>query len=319
MPATAPVITIKGVCATEPKPGAPCQTVITRAQFELLLSALNPRLPETARPEVADSYAKLLALATRAEKEGVANDPSFKEQMRIMRLRFLAQAYERHLRERFEKLSDAEIDQYYKSNIGRFEEATLRRVYIPRVLKTDAGAPAAPAAAASPGEAAASPQASPAAQPPPAPASPSAEDAARKLAEQVRERATKGESLDTIQQDVFAIAKTDAPAPSTMLGPRRRGSLPPSHESEVFALKPGEVSPVFTEGSALFVYKVESKRVLPLGQVREEVRRAVVQQKMQDHMSELTGSVQTTLNPDYFTATPPAQRPAAKPATPPTP
>src|SRR5262245_14153970 len=79
----AAVITVAGVCAgsaTDAKAAASpdCKTVITRAEFERILGAISPNgVPVAARKQLATRYAMALAMADRAEKEGLDKGPRF--------------------------------------------------------------------------------------------------------------------------------------------------------------------------------------------------------------------------------------------------
>src|SRR5262249_59674649 len=123
----------------------------------------------------------------------------------------------------------AEIEKFYNDNKAAFEEAIVRRLMIPKPAATPPSAPPASGSEAKPAESA-SPQ-------------PAPDEAAQKAyAEKARERAVAGEDFDKIQSDAFLFYKTTIAPPTTVLGPRRRGTLPPDQESAVFALKPGDVS-----------------------------------------------------------------------------
>src|ERR1051326_3293048 len=52
VPATAPIITIEGFC--QDPAAKPCQTVVTRADFEKLMHALDPNMQPQGRQSLAD-------------------------------------------------------------------------------------------------------------------------------------------------------------------------------------------------------------------------------------------------------------------------
>src|ERR1051326_2021155 len=136
----APVITIHGICPrdqrTVPDKSNSCTVVLTRAQFENMVSSMNitnqPYTPPALRG-FATGYATLLALAEAGEKEGVDKDPRFQELMQMARIRGLADSYRRHLQEKYGNPSPEEIEQYYKQNLNRFEQVRIERIQIPKV------------------------------------------------------------------------------------------------------------------------------------------------------------------------------------------
>src|SRR5215831_3535619 len=76
------VITIKGLCDKSATPSAsPCQTVVTRAQFEKLTNALLPNMKPSLQLQVAHGYPDLLEMAQAAEARGVDKTSRFQERL----------------------------------------------------------------------------------------------------------------------------------------------------------------------------------------------------------------------------------------------
>ena len=290
--ASAPVITIENLCPA-PKPNIPCKTVITKGEFERILNSVRPNLPPGARMQIAQRYAELLTFAEKGEQAGVERTPEFQDQLKLMRMQALAGAYNHYLQEKYAKASDAEVEKYYKDNQPAYEEITLRRIYIPRPVAAGEKKPALD------------------------------EAATKALVEKIRARAAAGEDFDKLQQEAQTAANPEAPkgAPnSTSLGPRRRGQLPKSQESVLFDLAPGKVSEVMEEPAGYFIYKVDSKQVLPLDKVQGQIARQLEEQKLRDAVQDAIGSVKTTFNEAYFNVPPgseAAPAPASKGAEPP--
>jgi len=316
VPATAPVIVLNGFCeapaASAAKPAAVtpqnCKKVITKAEFEKIMDAVVPKSRRTeaelnpqVKQAIARQYTDILVLANEAKKRGVQRNPNTQELMRLSQLQVLAQGLLQQMNEKAQP-SPAEIEKHYNENKVAFEEAILRRLFIPKQTSTSAQSTTT------------SGEAKPAQQPP---ATSVSEAAQKTFADKVRERAAAGEDFDKLQKEAFDFAKNTQTPPSTQLGPRRRGSLPPDHDAAVFALKGGEVSQLFDTASGWYLYKVESKRQVPLNEVREEIVRRLQPEKFSDARTAISNSVKPDLNPDYFGAAPStasAATPAAKPA-----
>ncbi|MCI0348062.1 MAG: peptidyl-prolyl cis-trans isomerase, partial [Acidobacteriales bacterium] len=309
---TAPVITLNGYCEAPAAASAPaakpasrnCKKVITKADFERILSAAIPanrRADLLANPQIkqqiARQYAEIMVMANEARKRGIQRRPATQEMMRINQLQVLAQGLMQDLSEQSTP-SPAEVDKYYSENKAAFEEAIIRRLMVPKPTPPAATTPAASGSEAKTAE--------------PAPPQPAPDEAAQKAyVAKARERAVAGEDFDKIQSDAFLLYKSTLAPPTTVLGPRRRGSLPPDHDAAVFALKPGEVSQWFDTPNGSYLYKVESKRIVPLGEVREEITRRLQPQKLNDSRTAIMNAVQTDLNQDYFGAAAPAVPPQA--------
>lgn len=283
VPATAPVITVEGVCpAAPPKSAAAgqttvqqaCTTTVTKAQFEKLLNALNSTnqpIPPAMRRNLAQAYVELLAFSQAAEKAGIDKDQRFLEVMRLVRMRTLADLYRRDLEEKYRTPPQTEVQAYYNQNLPRYEEIKLNRIFIP--AKNTA-----------------------------AQNKDDWEKKAAQVANDIHDRAAKGEDIDKLQKEAYTTLGLTIAPPSTALGPRRRGMLGQSDEQELFALKPGEVSKVEQEPAGYIIYKIESRQTLPVEQVKDEISRELFRQKLDAELKAITGSVKSEFNDQYFGA-----------------
>jgi hypothetical protein len=289
VPADAVVIEIHGLCpagdASQTKPDS-CLTTITRAQFDTMLSALgvnNRTTSVAAMRSLAESYVQLMAMAAAAEKAGVDKEPRFNELMKVVRVRTLADVYRRSLEEKFGNPSDDDVAAYYNNNKDKFEELRLDRVFVPRV----------------------NPRLLPAQQ----------LDFARKaarVAEEMRVRAINGEDIAKLQNEASKVLGVSAPA-TTDIGAKRRGSLPPAIEKDVFALKGGEVTRLEIEPSGYNFYKLRSRDTMPLQLAKNEIVRELSRKNMEAAMKSATGNVHADLNEKFFRPQPPQ---GAQPRTP---
>jgi len=298
VPATEPVITIHGLCPTGTagtatkkgvSPSAGCTTKITKAQFDRLVQAINPNnqaLPANARRSIAQRYTELLAFANAAEKAGVEKDPRFSERLRIQRLSTLAEFYRLSLEEKYKNPPQSEIDAYYKEHQADFQQAKLRRIYIPKTdLSGKSNTPEQRTAF---------------------------QNKAEQLAKDIQERAAKGEDIDKLQKEVYSTLGMTSSPPSTEIGNVRKGALKPEDEKAIFALNPGGVYKS-DEASAIVIYKLESKETMPKEAAKDEISRTLFRQKMEARMKEITGSVKPDLNEKYFGPAAPAGPPQGPP------
>ena len=311
---TAPVITVHGVCnSTAPKrpaaagarktatPAAsasgPCETIITKAQFEKLLETVNSNVPVGMRRNIAQAYVELMAFAQAAQKAGVENDPKFAEQLRLLRMQAMVGIYRRNMEEKNRNPSPQEISTYYNQNLPKYEEIKLGRIFIPAKNPSSA-------------------------------TKDDWEKKAQQVANDMHDRAAKGEDFEKLQKEAYTTLGLTIAPPNTSVGTRRRGMLTPAEEQELFALKPGDVSKVEQEPAGYIIYKVESKQTLPQEQAKDEISRELFRQKMESQMKAINSGVKADFNDQYFGAsTPPpstimppgAQSPNAPAPKPPTP
>ena len=286
-----PVITIKGFCADATQQGNACKTVISRAQFEKLAEEQQPGMSPAMSRRLAAGYSTLLRMSAAAEKRGLDNGPTFDDLMRFARMQQLAMQLNRALREDSTKVSDADIEDYYKKNEASYEQATLARITIARAKQIK------PAAATTkPGETAGTNSAAP--SPPSEEQRKAAEEAMTKLAAELRARAVNGEDFDTLQKEAYAAAGLPGNAPTTKMEKVRRSSLPQGHQA-VMDMKPGEVSEVISDpNGGHYIYKLVSKQTLALETVKPEIQKAISGQRDRDAMQALQGNAD--LNEAYF-------------------
>ncbi|HET9183167.1 MAG TPA: peptidyl-prolyl cis-trans isomerase [Candidatus Angelobacter sp.] len=289
IPPTATVITVRGACAKQGSAKAACVTHVSKKEFDTLLKlVLPPSQPETPqiRRTLAQRYVELIAVADAAEKAGVQNSPEYA----LLRLRSLAEAYQRQITQKNQNIPQSEVEAYYNQHKDEYDSATLRRLYIP---KADPAKPKATAA-----EKAAFAK--------------KAED----VGNQMEERAKKGEDMDTLEKDAYhALGLTITP-PSTQIGPVRKGALPPATDKEIFSLSAGGTYKD-DEPTAMIVYKVEKKETIPLDKVKVEIERTLQREKIESKLKGITSSVKADYNEAYFGPVTPPESPEAPMAKPP--
>jgi len=277
VPADAVVMDIHGVCSglgDGAAKAAPCETQITKKQFNTMLMAVMAGVSSSTAPAAqrnfAESYAHLLALADAAQKSGIEKDPQFQELMKIVQVRTMAEAYRQFLQTKADNPAQSEIDAYYQQNTAKFEQIRLERVIIPPATGRRLPANV-----------------------------PDPNKKARDLASQIRERAVKGEDMTILQADAYKALGLPAP-PNTDLGTRRRGTLPAALETELFGLKPGEVSQIHTEPAGFTIYRLRTHDVPRVDVVRNEILRDLHQNYVTEAIKAAEGRVSTDLNADFF-------------------
>jgi hypothetical protein len=354
---SAAVITVKGVSCPEFSHAAPASTaaaktgaaagktgaaatakkptdcVITRAEFEKLTKALQQGptpLNAQQKRTLANQLPSAIAMSETAKKKGLDKTEGYTETLKFVKMRILAQKMQDSVREDADKVPDAKIETYYKENPEAYEQFSLDRLFIPKNKQATAEEKEEAKNEAKENEKLTDEQQK-------------AKEAADKakqekgeqemtaLAETLRQRAVGGEDFIKLQKDAFEAAGTKVDNPTVNLPKVRRTGLPPAHAS-VFDLKVGEVSAVISDNGGHYIYKVVSKEVLPLDQVKEEIHTKLKGEQLKSMMDKYTNSYQAVTNEIYFGPAPPpgpARRPrmtppgapqgAAQPATPPAP
>jgi parvulin-like peptidyl-prolyl isomerase len=271
VPESGPVITLKGLCpgSTGPATGPDCKTVITRAEFEKLVNTLNPEMPKNSQQMLAEQYAKALVLQDLAERQHLPETQHFKDMMDYMRTQILASEVVNQAKEKA-KPTPAEVQDYYDKHKSDYEQAAFKRLFIPKSkpsLKEDTKQPT---------------------------------DTALKLeADKMRARAANGEDFDKLQKEIYENAGLKTPPPPTSIPNWRRTMVPPTQVS-IFDLKSGEVSQPIVQPEGIYIYKLESKKTVPLNDVRAEIEQTMQNEKLRNSLEAVFNGVKPELNENYF-------------------
>src|SRR5271166_740224 len=202
----APVITINGLCDNPPADKAAdpnCKSVITRAEFEKILDAIQPNMPPRARRQFAMRYSSALVTAHKAHEMGLDQGPKFEDRMKLMRMQVLTQLFNQAVQDKAAQISDKDIEDYYTSKSADFEEADLQRIVVPRSQQLPASKVKLSATAQKKREK-------------------DAEEVMQKEADKLRARAVAGEDFAKLQNAAYALAALKAKPPTTKLEKMRR-------------------------------------------------------------------------------------------------
>lgn len=277
----APIITLNGLCEASHVGSANknCVSVVTRAEFERMIAAIQPKMAAPARRSFATRYGELVAMAQKAHEMGLDQGQEFEQHMEVARLSILSEELNQALRERTQ-ISDKDVLDYYRQNIATYEEADLQRMFVPRVqqLPTPKNKP-------SEAEAAARKQES--------------ENTMKAEAERLRARAVAGEDFNALQDEAFRLAGIHSGPSNTNLGKTRRSALPPD-QIFVMDLKPGEVSAVIPDLSGYIIYRVGEKTTEPLDQVQDDIRNTLSAKRVQEQLQGLLETAKPVLDESYF-------------------
>ena len=233
----------------------------------------------------------LIAMSEAAEEKGLEKTVRFEETMKFLKMRVLSSELQHAVQEEADNVPEQEIDEYYKKNPEAYEQFSLERLFIPR-FKQENTEKVNPEEKLSEEQQKAKDAADRAKQE-------QGEQEMTKLADTLRARAAAGEDFTKLQKEAFEAAGMKMDAPTVSLPTVRRTGLPPGHVA-VFDLKVGEVSQVLSDNGGHYVYKVVSKQVLPLDQVKPEIHATLKMQRMKEMMDKYTNSYKAETNEAYL-------------------
>jgi hypothetical protein len=119
------------------------------------------------------------------------------------------------------------------------------------------------------------------------------ESRAAARAEQARTRAIRGENFTALQSEIKDASST------TGLGPMPCRSLPETHRA-VCDLRPSEISTILVDKSGYSIYRLESKRLRDVEDVRDEIRATLERQHIQEQIQKFRTPASLELNEAYF-------------------
>lgn len=314
------VLTITGVCpaaekTTTPAKGgagktaaakkpADCKTEITRAEFEKIANGLSPNVTPQLKRQLETALPRFMALSEAAKAKGLDKSPRYLETLRVAKMQILTQELQRSVQDEADKVSQADIEAYYKKNPEAYEQYSLDRLFVPKYKTVEAEDKDDKDKDAKDKDDAKEPELTEEQQK----AKQAEEQAKRdkgaeeltKLADSLHEQAVAGGDFAKLQKDAFAASGTKVDSPTVNLPKVRRTGLPPAH-AEVFDLKVGEVSKVISDNGGHYVYKVVSKQLLPLDdQLSSEIHNKLKSERLKDMMDKYNNSFQSTPNEAYF-------------------
>jgi hypothetical protein len=290
------VITIQGLCERPPNSNATpvdCSTVITRADFEKLVNAVQPNMTAANRKPFATRYVTILLLAEKAHEMGLDKSPEFDEQMYIARLQLLARQAGEKMQRDAANVPESEISDYYQQHAADYKTISFDRIFIPK-QKEPEGKPN---------------------EPHPAKANQVSETEMKDEADKLRARAAAGEDPTKLQQEANDFAGNKTKVTNVKVENMRKTSIPPT-DAAIFDLKAGEVSQVFSDSTGYRIYKVTEVKDLPLASVHDEIAHALQGQNMKNSFESLQNSAKTTFDNSYFVtpAAPSLRNPGETPA-----
>ena len=118
-------------------------------------------------------------------------------------------------------------------------------------------------------------------------------------ADKMRTRAVAGEDFDKLQKEIYDSTGIKTPPPPTSIPNWRRTMVPPTQAS-IFDMKPGEVSQPIVQPEGIYIYKLESKKPVPLNEVRAKIEPTLQGEKLRTSLESVFNSVKPELNENYF-------------------
>jgi parvulin-like peptidyl-prolyl isomerase len=264
---------------------------LTRAQFELLLSALaeNGRPANTAaqKRQVAEQYAELETMAQEARKRKLDDSPQVKQMMAIQSDSFLANALAKRIADDTH-FTELDLRGYYDSHKNEFEEAQGSHILIRFKGST-------------------------------VPLKPNEKDLtdeeALAKAQDLRKKILAG-------ADFAELAKTESDdagsgAKGGDLGTFKHGQMVPAFDQAAFSIPVGEVSEPIKTQFGYHLIKIKSRDAKSFDASKAQIEKDLKPKMTKEAMEQVKAHTAVTLNDAYFGSQAPPSGPQTLPVPPP--
>jgi hypothetical protein len=97
-------------------------------------------MPIATKKQLANGYAAWLYLAEKAHEFGLDQGPVFDEKMHVARVQILAKLGGDQLHQQLAKVTDGEIENYYRDHIADYKTISYNHLLVPKQKQMDATA-----------------------------------------------------------------------------------------------------------------------------------------------------------------------------------
>jgi PPIC-type PPIASE domain len=294
-----PVITVQGLCekpANSSATPSDCSTVITKAEFEKVVNAVQPNMPPAQKKQFANQYVMALLLAEKAHEMGLDQGPDFNERLRLARLQLLDREAAQQLQKDAQNVSESAIGDYYQQHASDYKTISFERIYVPKQKQIETSGDQKPNDADVQKKREAS------------------EADMKAEVDKLHTRAAAGEDFIKLQQEAYDFAGSKMKASNVKMENLAKNSIPPTDVS-IFDLKKGEVSQAFSDPTGYRIYRVIEVTDQPLAKVHDQIAQNLKTENIKNSFDSLQNSAKTTYDEAYFAAPPsPSLKTPAEPA-----
>jgi len=261
---------------------------LTRAQFEVLLSALatngRPATTDAQRRQVAEQYAELETMAQEARKRKLDESAEVKQMMAIQADSFLANTLAKRISDETH-FTDLDLRGYYDSHKGEYEEAQGSHILIRFKGST-------------------------------VPLKPNEKDLtdeeALAKAQDIRKKILAGADFTTLAK--AESDDTGSAAKGGELGTFKHGQMVPPFDQAAFSVPIGEVSEPVKTQFGYHIIKIASRNSKPFDAAKAQIEKDLKPKMAKDSLEQLKAHTPVKLNDAYFGPEVPGGPPPAGPA-----
>jgi peptidyl-prolyl cis-trans isomerase C len=261
---------------------------VTAAEYERIISSFSEEIQQSARAnpkQVMQSYFIMQNLGERATAEKLDQTSPYKEQLALQRMQLLAAAVVNRQSASIAVTPEEQQKRYEQDKLNKYEKAKIRAILImygDRMLQmqVDMKDPE-------------NPQGSP--------AKPMREEAeAKQIVEDLVEKLRAGADFAEIAKE--KSEDKNSAANGGDFGVLRKGDrIPEEIKTEVFKLKPGEISDPIRQPLGYYIVKMEERSVQPFEEVQQAVEAEIRKERFDSWMDDIQKQFEVSIEkPEFF-------------------
>ena len=297
IPPDTPVITIDRLCANDLVSGSlasllnsgstastsqkgidpGCKTVVTRQQYEQLVTAMGGKVTSGPPSKFARQYADMMLFAEKAREMGAEKDTALLEKLRYDYVQGLFQFAMVHMQHQADDITDADVEKYFQEHPERFVRTHLQQISVPKHKGESDEAPRK--------------------------ADPAETEEMHSLALKIQKQAAAGGSVEKLEATAYRVARNSS-VPDVELGTPVPEEIPAEYRKFILNLQPGQVSAVAEDDHEYLIFKCVDKHTVP----PDGRKKLYGWLRMRDSMQSLRDMVQTEFNQQYFPSSPVSER-----------
>jgi hypothetical protein len=256
------VIKVEYKCPKAPGAIHVCTLRITKKEFDALVQAFDPKMPQSSRQSLAIEYSRLLIMSAEARRRGIDRSPEFQTLLRFSSLQLLATRLVRNVSATLRTISTEEVENYFRDHAHDYTRVVLSRIIVPDQPKGTNHVTVTPA----------------------------------EHAQQIYGRAMNGEDFANLQREVMSSATL---GPHVRIGPLACHSLPESHR-HVCDIDVGKISPPLRDSAGYAIYRLESRDDVGIASVRDEIRTMLGRKQLEHEIESVRTPIALKLDERYF-------------------
>lgn len=112
-----------------------CAIAVTKEEFDALVQAIDPNMPQSSRQSLAAEYSRVLIMAAEARRRNLDQLPEVQTLQKFAALQVLANRVVKDISAQRPHVTSEDVEKYYRSHEKEYQEVSLSRILIPKQVE----------------------------------------------------------------------------------------------------------------------------------------------------------------------------------------